>query len=163
MGRRRRGRGVAGAAVAVARVVTITTAATTTPRQQQCASAVAADATRAGRRGVADALDASETTAAAASARRHAVAAGVAEASVRTVRLCAESGGLVVIAFVFYSSSPTSLFTRSRPGVGQLCYKLVIARSRVAITISAPVTSPLVPPDQDASKSYAKVPAATRV
>ena len=112
-------------------------------------------------------MDACETASSATAARRHAVAAthvaGVAEASVRTVRLCAESGGLVVIAFVFYSSSPTSLFTRSRPGVGQLCYKLVIARSRVAITISAPVTSPLVPPDQDASKSYAKVPAATRV
>ena len=60
-------------------------------------------------------MDACETTAAAAAARRHAVAAtrvaGVAEASVRAVRLCAEPGGLVVIAFVFYSSSPTKLST----------------------------------------------------
>ena len=100
MGRRGRGRAFAGAAVAVARAVAVVAAATPPPRQQQRASAVAADATRAGRRGVADALDAC-APAAATAARRHAVAAptrvaGVAEASVRAVRLCAESGGLVI-------------------------------------------------------------------
>ena len=50
-------------------------------------------------------MDACETAAAATAARRYAVAAtarlaGVAEASVRAVRLCAESGGLVVIPFM---------------------------------------------------------------
>ena len=48
-------------------------------------------------------MDACASTAATAAARRHAVAATrvtrVAEASVRAVRLCAESGGLVVILF----------------------------------------------------------------
>ena len=113
--------------------------------------------------------------AAATTARGHAVAAarvaGVAEASVRAVRLCAESGGLVVIPFVFYSSSPISLLASVFPvqadkitglesaNLLQACNRAL----RVANTISAPVASPLVPPDQDASKSYAKVPAATRV
>ena len=46
-------------------------------------------------------MDARKPAAAAAAARRHAVAAaarvaGVAEAAVRAVRLCAESGGLVI-------------------------------------------------------------------
>ena len=91
MGRRGRGRGVAGAAVTVARAVAVANA-----------RAVAAGAdTGPGRRGVADAVDAC-APAAATAARRHAVAAptrvaGVAEASVRAVRLCAEPGGLVVI------------------------------------------------------------------
>ena len=66
-------------------------------------------------------MDACETASSATAARRHAVAAthvaGVAEASVRAVRLCAESGGLVVILCSYSSVASAFLSARNLPSL----------------------------------------------
>ena len=98
-------------------------------------------------------MDARAPAAPAAAARRHAVAAariaGVAEASVRAVRLCAESGGLVVILCSYASVFQLAHLAGPKP----VYQSQFTVRSRVQAFFQNSSRPPALPRDHTERKS----------